>query len=148
MTSALISEARSEDRTIEYKLTLPSSAESERVSRLLKPVCSFANTDGGDLVFGLRANQGVPTTLEGIDIDNIDQTKLSFEHIIQSGIEPQIRGVQIRDIKLDNGKFVVVVRVPKSWIVPHRVKGKPQGQTTIIFSVQNVSATDSDVYSP
>ena len=121
--SALISEARSEDRTIEYKLTLPSSADSERISRLLKPVCSFANTDGGDLVFGVGAHRGAPTALEGVDIDNIDQAKLSFEHIIQSGIEPQIRGIHIRDIKLDNGKFVVVVRVPKSWIAPHRVKG-------------------------
>lgn len=121
--SALISEARSEDRTIEYKLTLPSSAGGEKIPRLLKPVCSFANTDGGDLMFGVRENRGVPTNFDGLDIDNIDREKLSLEHIIQNGIEPQIRGVHIRDVKLDGGRFILVVRVPKSWIAPHRVKG-------------------------
>jgi hypothetical protein len=121
--NALISEGRAEDRTIEYKLTLPSSAESEKVSRLLKPICSFANTDGGDLIFGFHANHGVPDALEGVAIDNIDQEKLRLEHMMQNGIETQIRGVHIQDILLDNGKYILVVRVPKSWIAPHRVKG-------------------------
>lgn len=121
--NALISEGRAEDRTIEYKLTLPSSAESEKVSRLLKPVSSFANTDGGDLIFGVREKRGVPEELEGVTVDNIDQAKLGLEHMMQNGIETQIRGVHIRDVKLDNGKYILVVRVPKSWIAPHRVKG-------------------------
>jgi hypothetical protein len=121
--NALISEGRAEDRTIEYKLTLPSSAESEKVPRLLKPVCSFANTDGGDLIFGVREKRGVPEALEGVVVDNIDKKKLSIEHMMQNGIETQIRGVHIRDIELDNGDYILVVRVPKSWIAPHRVKG-------------------------
>ena len=121
--NALITEGRAEDRTIEYKLKLPSSAKSERVPWLLKPICSFANTDGGDLIFGVREKRGVPDVLEGVAVDNIDQVKLGLEHAIQNGIETQIRGVHIRDIKLDNGKYILVVRVPKSWIAPHRVKG-------------------------
>jgi hypothetical protein len=121
--SALISEGRTEDRTIEYKLKVPSSAESERVPWLLKPVCSFANTDGGDLIFGIREKRGVPEVLEGIAVDNIDQEKLGLEHMMQNGIETQIRGVHIKDIKLENGKYIIIVRVPKSWIAPHRVKG-------------------------
>jgi hypothetical protein len=120
---ALISEGRAEDRTIEYKLKLPSSAESERVPWLLKPICSFANTDGGDLIFGVRANHGIPNELVGVAADNIDQVKLGLEHAIQNGIETQIRGVHIRDVTLDNGKCILVVRVPKSWIAPHRMKG-------------------------
>ena len=55
-----------------------------------------------------------PLTFEGVDIDNIDQEKLTLEHIIQNGIEPQIRGVHIGDLKLDSGTFILVVRVPKS----------------------------------
>jgi hypothetical protein len=118
----LIDEGRNEDRTIEYKLTFPNNAESEKVTGFLKPVCSFANTDGGDVLYGVQAKHGIPTALTGITIDNIDQQKLSIEHMIQSGIEPQVRGVHIREVPLDNGSHILVLRVPKSWIGPHRIK--------------------------
>lgn len=44
----LIAEGRTEDRRIEYKLALPGAADSEKIPWLLKPVCSFTNTDGGE----------------------------------------------------------------------------------------------------
>ena len=119
---ALIAEGRSEDRTIEYKLTLPNNADGEKIPRLLKPVCSFANTDGGDLIFGVRENAGIPEQIDGMAIQNFDQTKLAIEHMIQNGIEPQIRGVHIKEVRLPNENHVLVLRVPKSWISPHRVK--------------------------
>ncbi len=120
---ALISEGRNEDRTIEYKLSLPSNAESERVPWLLKPICSFANTDGGDLVFGIKANNGIPEPpIVPLVLDSIDQTKLSLEHMIQNGIEPQVRGIHIRDVQIEKNRFVMVLRIPKSWTAPHRVK--------------------------
>lgn len=119
---ALISEGRTEDRTIEYKSDLPSNIDSEKIPKLLKPVCSFANTDGGDLIYGIRAEQGKPVELNGIGIEDIDQTKLSLEHIFKNGIEPQIRGIHIKEISIADGKFVLTVRVPKSWTAPHRVK--------------------------
>lgn len=118
----LIAESRTEDRTIEYKQIVPGNADSEKIPLLLKPVCSFANTDGGDLIFGVRAQDGIPQEIVGIDIANLDQLKLTIEHVLQSGIEPQLRGVGIKEIPISDNKYVLVVRVPKSWISPHRVK--------------------------
>lgn len=118
----LVAEARSEDRTIEYKLTAPGNADSEKIPLLLKPVCSFANTDGGDLILGMKAQDGIPQEAVGFDVANLDQLKLTIDHILQSGIEPQLRGVGIKEIQLPNNKYALVVRVPKSWISPHRVK--------------------------
>lgn len=118
----LIAESRTEDRTIEYKLIVPGNADSEKIPLLLKPVCSFANTDGGDLIFGVRAQDGIPQEIVGVDIASLDQLKLTLEHVLQSGIEPQLRGIGIKEIPLSGNKYVLVVRVPKSWISPHRVK--------------------------
>lgn len=119
----LLDEARIEDRTIEYKLSIPGTADSEKIPWLLKPVCSFANTDGGDLIFGLRAPDGIPQEIAGVQIRDLDQCKLTLEHLIQNGIEPQIRGIGIKGVPLPNGKHALVVRVTRSWTSPHRVKG-------------------------
>jgi Putative DNA-binding domain len=118
----LIAERRTEDKTIEYKLDLPTNADSEKIPKLLKPVCSFGNTDGGDLIYGIRAVKGVPVELVGIKVNDLDQQKLSLEHYFQSGIEPQIRGVHVKEIKLDNDSYILVIRIPRSWTAPHRVK--------------------------
>lgn len=121
----LIDEQRSEDHTIEYKERLPGSADSEKVPWLLKPVCSFANSEGGDLVLGMRAEQGRPTELVGVDLgaDDTDAAFLRLEQILRSSIEPTVGGVRIKVVTIGEGRPVIVIRVPKSWTAPHRVKG-------------------------
>lgn len=119
---ALKDSERSEDRTIEYKTILPTNAESQKIPFLLKPVCSFANTDGGDLVFGIKEKKGIPKDICGVNVDDQDAEKLRLENLIQNGIEPQIRGVKIRIVKTLSDKNILIVRIPKSWTAPHRVK--------------------------
>lgn len=121
----LIDQHRSEDHTIEYKERLPGNADSEKVSWLLKPVCSFANSEGGDLLLGVRADQGQPTELVGVDVgaSDADATFLRLEQVLRSSIEPMVRGVRIRSVAVDQGRSIIVIRVPKSWTAPHRVRG-------------------------
>ncbi|HHT53507.1 MAG TPA: ATP-binding protein [Clostridiales bacterium] len=38
-----------------------------------KDVCSFANTEGGYLIIGIREDKGKPQEIIGIDISNDDQ---------------------------------------------------------------------------
>jgi hypothetical protein len=118
----LLIEGRVEDRTIEYKSTLPGAAESEKIPRLLKPVCSFANTDGGDLLLGVSEQRGRLTAIEGVESDNPDKTTLALLHMCQNGIEPQVGGIQIKPVLVNLNRYVFIVRVPKSWIGPHRVQ--------------------------
>ncbi len=49
---ALVANAVSERRTIEYKLVLPENADSNK-KEFLADVSSFANAAGGDLLFGV-----------------------------------------------------------------------------------------------
>ena len=129
--SALTADRRIEDRTIEYKFRLPDGADDEerkrnRIAWLWKPVASFANTDGGDLLFGITANAGIPNIIGGIEANDVDRTKLELENLVKSGIEPRIRLAGIRAVRLHNGNNVFIVRVPRGWSGPHRVIANAQ----------------------
>ena len=114
----------SERKTIEYKQALPGNSDKEK-KEFLADVSSFANASGGDLIYGITEDKktGAPKSLEGLDIDNADQEILRLDNIIRTGIEPRIPAVSISPpIPLKNSKVALLIRVPKSWISPHRVK--------------------------
>ena len=48
----------------------------------------------------------------------------ALENMIRDGIAPRIMGVDIQPVSLSNSKTALIVRVPKSWISPHRVSFK------------------------
>lgn len=118
----LVNNSVLEHKTLEYKSTLPGNANSEK-KEFLADVSSFANAAGGDLVYGvLQDNEtGFPKELRGLDVQNIDQEILRLDSMIRSGIDPRMPTVRIQRISLSNSKTVVIVRVQKSWISPHRV---------------------------
>lgn len=115
----LIQNAVSEGKTIEYKDQLPSNSDSDR-KEFLADVSSFANTSGGDLIFGIAADQGVPKNLTGVVITNIDAEKLKYEEIIRNGLEPRIN-FSIHAVTVNPQGIAFIFRVNKSWISPHRV---------------------------
>ena len=117
----LVSNSVLEHKTLEYKLTLPGNTDSEK-KEFLADVSSFANAAGGDLVYGVLQDSetGFPKELRGLDVQNIDQEILRLESMIRSGINPR-PPVRTQPISLSNSKTVVIVRVQKSWISPHRV---------------------------
>ena len=114
----LINNSVPEGRTIEYKRDLPGNSDKDK-KEFLADVSSFANASGGDLLYGIDAKDGIPISVNGLEIDS-DKEILRLEAIIRSGIEPRIPFV-IQPIRLSNSKFVLVIRVNKSWISPHRV---------------------------
>ena len=118
---AFIANGVREGKTIEYKHAMPGTAESNVVP-FLATVSSFANTAGGDLLLGIDAVDGVPTALPGIEIDNLDQETLRLEQVLRNGLEPRLPHIDIRAISVSDDNYVLVIRVPKSWIAPHRVK--------------------------
>ena len=59
-----------------------------------------------------------------MDIKNVDQEITRLDNIIRSGIEPRIPSVNIEQVSLSNTKTVLIIRVFKSWISPHRVTFK------------------------
>jgi len=109
-----------ESKTIDYKAALPGNSDSDK-REFLADVSSFANASGGHLIFGIRASSGIPLEFCGVQNINADSEILRIESIIRDGIEPRIPGVSIRAVPLQNQRWAVVIRIPRSWSSPHMV---------------------------
>jgi hypothetical protein len=120
---SLIDNQVAELRTIEYKRELPGRSDGEK-REFLADVCSFANTAGGDLVYGMIENEGIPQELPGFEASDIDAEGRRLESSIRDGIQPRIPGVQHQPVQLGNGKHALVIRVPRSFSRPHVVTYK------------------------
>lgn len=112
-----------EKKGLDYKLSLPSSSDADK-KEFLADVSSLANSSGGDLIFGMAQENstGLPTEVTGIDSANIDKEILRLESMVRDGIEPRIPSFATQPIKLSNSKTVLVLRVQKSWVSPHRIE--------------------------
>jgi hypothetical protein len=117
---ALIDNKVPETKTIEYKESLPKNSDSDK-KEFLADVSSFANASGGHLIFGIRESSGLPSELCGMEITNADAEIRRLENIIRDGLEPRISGLQTRAIPLQNGRTAIMIWIPKSWALPHRV---------------------------
>ena len=117
---ALVNDQVPEGKSIEYKLQVPGS-EHEAVRELLADVSSFANAAGGHLIFGIEENAGVPVQVPGLKGIDIDQVKQRFENIFRDNIEPRLPGIGIHAVPLQSSTIAVIVRIPKSWALPHVV---------------------------
>ena len=117
----LIENGIAESKTIEYKRELPKNSD-EGKKEFLADVSSFANSEGGDILFGVEAESGIPTKLSNLDIADNDKALLQYESIILDGIAPRIK-CEIRIID-NNDVKVLLIRIYKSWNKPHRVEYK------------------------
>lgn len=118
----LIDNGVAESRVIEYKAELNIEGDSER-KEFLYDVSSFANSSGGDLIFGISEDSttGLPSELKGLNIKNIDELKLKVDNLIRDGVAPRIAGVQVHSLPLSESNHILLIRIPKSWNSPHQV---------------------------
>lgn len=116
---ALIDNQVREGRTIDYKRELPGGNDASK-KEFLADVSSFANTSGGDLIFGMTEVEALPTAIIGLQSGDLDRERQRLESIMASGLEPRIR-YEVRDINCADGKRVLILRMDRSWSGPHRV---------------------------
>lgn len=119
----LIEEEVAENRYIEYKESLPGNSDSDK-KEFLADISSFANASGGDLIYGIRAESGLPRGLVGVEIGNVEAEFLRLENMIRDGVEPRIIGTRILPIPVNGSKIVLLIRIPRSWAMPHMVTYK------------------------
>ena len=77
----LLKEPVREDRTTEYKSILRLDSDP-----LMKAVSSFANSIGGDLIFGIEAKDGIPRGAPGVDRDALDKGMLRLMELSQRSV--------------------------------------------------------------
>ncbi len=122
---ALIDNQVSEHRTIEYKEVLPGNADGDK-KEFLADVSSFANASGGDLIYGIREQSGVPIELTGLELSDVDAEILRLESCILNGITPRLfRIVETHHVALSlKNRYAIIIRIRKSWTAPHMVTFK------------------------
>lgn len=123
----LVTEGKREDAQIEFKLLLP-GGNDEGKKEFLKDVTAMANSQGGDIIYGIREERtnpddaGKAAELVGIAGVSADATKLWMYELLNSSVEERLTGIVIRDVQLAAGGFALVIRVPRSWSSPHVVR--------------------------
>lgn len=100
------------------------------INSISKDVSSFANADGGTIVYGIieKDKSNIPYP-ERIDV-GYDQESTSIEwleNVIDSNIQPRIKGIKINPVKLRStnpGKVAYVVSIPKAMKEPYQAMDK------------------------
>ena len=124
---SLVTARVSERKTLEYKLQLPSNQTDDK-REFLYDVSSFANTSGGDIVFGIADERdsagkptGIPSPPQGLTQENLSGDILRMENMVRDGIDPRIAGIEWLPISGFPSGPVLIMRIPRSWIAPHMV---------------------------
>lgn len=115
----LVNAGVAERKTLDYKQQLPEMNDAGK-RELLADVSSFANTAGGDLIFGITEGAGVPTGIPGVQIGDTNQEILRLDSILRDGLSPRIRHATCV-VPLANSRYVLIIRSERSWYGPHRV---------------------------
>ena len=107
----------------------------------LKDVSSFANTAGGHLIIGIKEDAGTPVELCSLSIDP-DKELQRLENLARDCIEPVIVGLRMKPVTVDKGGCVIVLRIPKSFNPPHRVRA---GNTNRIYGRNSAGAYEYSI---
>ncbi len=119
-------ESYHESEYLEYKreLTLLTAATKEDKKReraeFRADVCAFANSEGGYLIFGIQEDDGCPHSIVGIDLNekSTDKFKLNRTDDL-NGIQPKLPTVDYKFIRLENGRFVVIMQIKHDNFSPY-----------------------------
>ena len=114
-----------ENEYIDYKLNFSflesdNLERSKKISEFKSDICSFANADGGYLIYGISDNNGYASHITGISIpdDNTDKFELDRRNNLSS-ILPKVPHIVFRFIKLENGKYVVILYIKHDSFSPY-----------------------------
>ncbi|MGQ3085348.1 MAG: AlbA family DNA-binding domain-containing protein [Hydrogenophaga sp.] len=122
----LIADHVQEGAHIDFKRELPAAWDSSAKHELLADVTAFANSGGGDIVYGVSENESAEASaICPLELSSVDQEVRRLQDFILNLAEPRLPGVQVQAVSVnESGKegHVLVVRVPQSWASPHRVK--------------------------
>jgi ATP-dependent DNA helicase RecG len=100
---------KGEDFHTEFKETLPDK------NKIIKEIVGFANTDGGQLIFGVTDTGEIP------GIENVDESMRVIDNLAYQQCEPPITVIQ-ETINIQK-KIVLIVNIPKGTQRPYKTSG-------------------------
>jgi hypothetical protein len=110
----------SEGTTIEFKANLNISSDNDK-KEFLADISSFANTNGGDIIYGIKAIEGKAVEVSGFNCMSSDRILLQLESLMRDGLSPRIEGIDFLTLGLYNDYLTLLIRIPRSHSAPHQV---------------------------
>ena len=105
---------------LDFKAAPALDKSEKKKEEISKDVSSFANSDGGIIVYGISENK--EHCAESLSfVDGNEFTKEWLEQVINSKINQRIEGIEIIPVRFDNSiaQTVFVVKIPRSYSAPH-----------------------------
>lgn len=144
----LIEDQRKESIDLDYKQSFAIQRRGNQADKskldLSKDVSAFANSAGGTLVYGMVEDGHLPTKLDP-GFDPADITKEWIEQVINSGIQPHIDDIRIKQVELSAthpGRVAYVIEIPQSMRAPHQAADKKYYKR---FNFESVAMEDYEI---
>ncbi len=106
----LINSGISENTNLEFKREVWGKLDEDR-KEMLRDISSMANAYGGYFVIGMEEDQAGEAK-EIIDIPNVESERDSLLASLMANLHPRIIGLDINVIKFEDGKKILLIRVP------------------------------------
>jgi len=111
-------EQRPESQRLDFKRALPDARDPQWREEFTKDLCALANTEGGDIVFGISERDACAESVVPITSEPPDASMRRLGQVADARIQPRIVGLQLHTVEVDGG-YALVLRVPQSYGGPH-----------------------------
>ncbi len=117
----LITDKVQEDLHLDYKDS--DALDKNNRHEISKDVSSFANSDGGIIIYGIAEKDNLPV-IGDVGVDHARISRETLENIITSNISPRVDNVIISQIQLSATNSIFAVQIPRSDRAPHQAKDR------------------------
>lgn len=121
----LVFEKTQEGPNLDFKRDLPVAWDASAKHEFVADVTAFANAGGGDVIYGIEEDGDARACTVVPQAINQDQEVRRLQDFLLNSVEPRIPGAQIQSVEVTVdgvAGHAILVRVPRSWAGPHRVK--------------------------
>jgi len=121
----LVTDQAQEGPHLDFKRDLPQNWDASAKNEFVADVTAFANAGGGDVIYGIAEGGSAEAVAVAPQVINQDQEVRRLQDFLLNLVEPRLPGAQVFAVNVLVGGVAghaVVVRVPQSWVGPHRVK--------------------------
>lgn len=121
---SLIENKAEESLILDFKRKESLGKNSKQRTELAKDVSSFANSNGGIIIYGIEEQDHVANSLSYVDDEHI--TKEWIEQVINSNISRRIENIKIFPIRNNSNirETVYLIKIPESLNGPHMAGNK------------------------
>jgi hypothetical protein len=118
----LITDDIQESLTLDYKAAAALGKSSDQRNELCKDISAFANSAGGQIIYGIEEKGHHPVRVQDTDgVPSADISREWVEQVIDSAVQPRIKDLHIQPIDVAEGRVAYVITIPQATTnAPHQ----------------------------